>query len=203
MSRMPRRLPEPAPAGAGALPCGAPVADLSDQVAQGPAGRRSAHQRTCPYCREVLAGLEHDAALVERLRREPVAPPPDLLGRVMRRVRATAPSGGYAAAAAGPGATRVAGTAVAVVALLAAAETPGVHEVLLARAAPAVGEDRGRAPGGDAPPVRLELELAVVYGRPAAAVAGAVRRTVATTVRRLTGVRVGRVDVTVADVATG
>ena len=39
------------------LPCGADVAALVEQVGDGRAGERSAHQATCPYCQTALEEL--------------------------------------------------------------------------------------------------------------------------------------------------
>ncbi|MBB6174891.1 putative alkaline shock family protein YloU [Nocardiopsis mwathae] len=109
------------------------------------------------------------------------------------------------AAAAERGSTTIPERVVTKIAARAASQVPGVGEV---------GRGIGRLFGAGSGPVRvavrlsgreaertaiIRLGIAVRYPRPAATTARRVREHVADTVERLTGIRVGRVDIEVVE----
>ncbi|ASU85788.1 hypothetical protein CDO52_25965 [Nocardiopsis gilva YIM 90087] len=113
------------------------------------------------------------------------------------------------AAAHGHGSTTIPERVVTKIAARAAAEVPGVGEV---------SGGLGRLVGAGAGPARvtvrlsgreaertatIRLGIAVRYPRPAATTARRVREHVAHTVERLTGIRVGRVDIEVVELLRG
>jgi uncharacterized alkaline shock family protein YloU len=177
------------------LPCGADVAALVEQVGDGWAGERSAHQATCPYCQTALEELGRLWAPVDRFARAPVRVPAGMAVAVLGRLRELVGGGGQVLLGGERGVTRVSMWALGRMAALAAAGVPGVRAVL-GRVVNARGERRsGR------PPVAVELELVTEYGDSAVEVGEAVRRRVRAELATLAGVDAETVDVTVEDVA--
>ena len=76
------------------LPCGADVAALVEQVGDGRAGERSAHQATRPYCQTALEELGRLWAPVDRFARVPVRVPAGMAVAVLGRVRERVGGGG-------------------------------------------------------------------------------------------------------------
>jgi uncharacterized alkaline shock family protein YloU len=177
------------------LPCGADVAALVEQVGDGWAGERSAHQATCPYCQTALEELGRLWAPVDRLARAPVGVPAGMAVAVLGRLRELVGGSGQVLLGGGRGVTRVSMWALGRMAAVAAAGVPGVRAVL-GRVVNARGERRsGR------PPVAVELELVTDYGDSAVEVGEAVRRRVRAELATLAGVDAETVDVTIEDVA--
>ncbi len=108
------------------LPCGVAYDDLLTQVADGAAPPDSAHQRTCPYCRALLAELETLWRPVQRLAAEDVRAPSTLLSAVMARVSELSRHPWHAVITTELGETRIAARVIAAVARLAAVEVPSV-----------------------------------------------------------------------------
>jgi uncharacterized alkaline shock family protein YloU len=177
------------------LPCGAEVAALVEQVGDGRAAERSAHQASCPYCQTALDELGRLWAPVDRLARVPVRVPAWLALAVLGRVRERVGGGGRVLLGGGRGVTRVSVWALGRMAALAAARVPGVRAVV-GRVVTARGEPRsGR------PPVAVRLEVVTDYGDSAVEVGEAVRRRVRAELAALAGVDAETVDVTIEDVA--
>ena len=112
------------------LPCGADVAALVEQVGDGRAGERSAHQATCPYCQTALEELGRLWAPVDRFARASVRVPAGFAVAVLGRVRELVGGGGQVLLGVGRGVTRVSMWALGRMAALAAAGVPGVRAVL-------------------------------------------------------------------------
>jgi uncharacterized alkaline shock family protein YloU len=186
------------------LECGAMVADLLEQVAEGRADELTSHQAGCPYCKFTLSRAADTWRAVEGLRAEPVQPSPQLLVRVMQRTRAGLEDwqielGGER------GVTRVSRAVLTSLAFWTASAAPGVREVFGARP---TGTDVQRA----GPPksrrerllsphnLRIELELSLHYGFNALVVAEEVRRAVIDQVREVAGLELAGVELLIADV---
>lgn len=174
-----------------ALACGSRPADLLEQVAEGGAVVRTLHQRTCAFCQAALAQLEPAWETVQRLRAEEVAPPPTLVARVMRRIRADRERWRVDLPQE-RGVTRIPNHVLATIAYEAVRAVRGVASVHQARP---------RRPNGPATDqVQFDVELGIAFGFNAPAVAEAVRGVVIGRVRELTGLTVATVHVTVTDV---
>jgi uncharacterized alkaline shock family protein YloU len=177
------------------LPCGADVAALVEQVGDGRAAERSAHQATCPYCQTALEELGRLWAPVDRLARVPARVPAWLRLAVLGRVRELVGGGGQVLLGGGRGVTRVSMWALGRMAALAAAHVPGVRAVL-GRVVTARGEARSAGP-----PVEVRVEVVTEYGDNAVEVGEAVRRRVRAELAALAGVDAETVEVTIEDVA--
>ena len=185
------------------LPCGTPVGDLLERVADGEP--LTPHQRGCPYCGAALAelrGLWEDLA---ELRGERVAVPPGLLAGVMRRARALPrrppalpevagwrPGREVVAVLAGPrGVTRIAERVVLDVVRAAAADAVTGLRVLSAEAE------------AEAEPLAVRLRVAVPYGPSLPEAAARVRALTAARLEGQCGLGGAVVDVVVADILAG
>ncbi|MDQ6920168.1 MAG: hypothetical protein M3170_01030, partial [Candidatus Dormibacteraeota bacterium] len=114
------------------LECGAVVADLLEQVADGHAAELTSHQVGCPYCKLTLSQAADSWRAVEGLRAEPVQPSPQLLARVMQRTRAGLED--WQIELDGErGVTRVSRAVLTSLAFWTASVAPGVREVFGAR----------------------------------------------------------------------
>jgi uncharacterized alkaline shock family protein YloU len=186
------------------LECGAVVADLLEQVAEGHADELTSHQTGCPYCKLTLSRAADSWRAVEGLRAEPVQPSPQLLARVIQRTRAGLEDwqielGGER------GVTRVSRAVLTSLAFWTASAAPGVREVLGARP---TGTDVQRAGASESRRerllsphnLRIELELSLHYGLNAWVVAEEVRRAVIDQVWEVTGLELAGVELLIADV---
>jgi uncharacterized alkaline shock family protein YloU len=186
------------------LECGAVVADLLEQVAEGQADELSSHQSGCPYCKDTLSRAADSWRAVEDMRAEPVQPSPQLLARVMRRTRAALEDwqielGGER------GATRVSRAVLTSLAFWTASAAPGVREVLGARPTGTDVEEASRSKGKrerllSRHNLRIELELSLHYGFNASAVAEEVRKAVIDQVREVAGLELAGVELLITDV---
>jgi uncharacterized alkaline shock family protein YloU len=186
------------------LECGAVVADLLEQVAEGHADELTSHQAGCPYCKLILSRAADSWRGVEGLRAEPVQPSPQLLARVLQRTRAALEDwqielGGER------GVTRVSQAVLASLAFWTASAAPGVREVFGAwptgTAVQRAGPSKSRRERLLLPQnIRIELELSVHYGFNALVVAEEVRRAVIDQVREVVGLELAAVELLVADV---
>jgi uncharacterized alkaline shock family protein YloU len=186
------------------LECGAVVADLLEQVAEGHAEELTSHQAGCPYCKRILSRAADSWRAVEGLRAEPVQPSPQLLARVMQRGRAGLEDwqielGGER------GVTRVSRAVLTSLAFWTASAAPGVREVFgarptgieIQRGGPAKsGRERLLSPHN----LRIELELSLHYGFNAFIVAEEVRRQVIDQIREVAGLELAGVELLIADV---
>jgi uncharacterized alkaline shock family protein YloU len=186
------------------LECGAVVADLLEQVAEGHADELTSHQAGCPYCKLTLSRAADSWRAVEGLRAEPVQPSPRLLARVMQRTRAGLEDwqielGGER------GVTRVSRAVLTSLAFWAASAAPGVREVFGARPTGIEVQVAGRSRGRldrllSSNDLRIELELSLHYGFSALVVAEEVRRAVIDQVWEVTGLELAAVELLIADV---
>jgi uncharacterized alkaline shock family protein YloU len=186
------------------LKCGAVVAELLEQVAEGRADELTAHQASCPYCKDALSRAADSWGAVEGLRAETVQPSPQLLARVMQRTRAGLEDwqielGGER------GVTRVSRAVLTSLAFWAASAAPGVREVFGARPTGTdvrgAGQSRSRGERLLSPHnLRIELELSLRYGFSALVVAEEVRRAVIAQVWEETGLELAGVELLIADV---
>jgi hypothetical protein len=79
------------------LVCGVALHALVEQIAERQAPADSEHQSICPHCQAALAALRQSWRQLEAFARLPVRIPPDLLERIVRRIRALAARGADAA----------------------------------------------------------------------------------------------------------
>lgn len=171
------------------LPCGAGLVALLEQVDEGRADQRSAHQAACPYCQAALDEARRALAKVDRAAGLPVAVPSGLVAAVMRRVRAVARGGGSVLRRGGRGVTRISTWALQRIVTRAAAAVPGVRSAL------------GRVSRGvHDQTVRVHLDLVIEYGPPVQEIGAAVRDRVQAALGEWAGVHTQVVDVTVDDV---
>jgi uncharacterized alkaline shock family protein YloU len=186
------------------LECGAVVAHLLEQVAEGHAEELTSHQAGCPYCKDTLSRAADSWRAVEGLQAEPVQPSQQLLARVMRRTRAALEDweielGGER------GVTQVSRAVLTSLAFWTASAAPGVREVFEARPrgtdVQGAGRSRSRR-GRQLSPhnQRIELDLSLQYGFSALVVAEEVRRAVIAQVWEVTGLELAGVELMIADV---
>lgn len=185
------------------LQCGALVTGLLEQVSERHAADLTPHQLGCRHCKLILSRLADSWAVVERLRAERVQPSPQLLARVMRRVRAGLDDW-QVELPAEQGMTRVSSLVLASLAFWAASASPGVRQVFRAEASDSNGSP-GRLKIGrhrlvSTANLRIELELGLDYGFSAVVVAKEVRRAVLGQVWETTGLELAGVELTIADV---
>ena len=170
------------------LPCGMELAALIPEVAEGAPAADLAHQAECPYCRAALGRIRELWSDVRALANVPVRAPRGLLDAVIARV--SGPAGAVMLPDATRGHTQVSEAVLAGVAREAAQAVPAVaFASVLAHAA---------GPGS----IVLRVRLVTAYGPSLPVLAAAVREQIVTHVRRMTGVRVTEVDVSVDDLAT-
>jgi uncharacterized alkaline shock family protein YloU len=189
------------------LPCGAEVAALLDQVAQGRGAERTSHQAACPYCQALLPELDRLWTPVRQLAREQVVVPAAVLAVVMRRVRALVAAAWLGLRTGTRGTTRVGHWVVAKLASLAAREVPGIHQALT-RVTPPTPDPAAASPGAGGTAeagtgqTGIELRLVATYGEALPHVADAVRTNVIRRLQQLTGVQVTQVNIIVDDLRT-
>ncbi len=169
------------------LACGTPVELLLAHLAGDPDAVTAAHAGTCPHCRTAAAELAPGLGVLQREVAAPTpAVPAGVERSVLRRIRmGLAASEEVPLPAAGRGRTTARAGVIAEVARLAADAVPGVSRVSVDVA-------------GD---LALSVSLAVRYGQPIPALAAEVRDAVAGELRTRLGLRVGSIDVEVADLA--
>lgn len=172
------------PAPGETLRCGTPVDRLIEQAQAGRAADLTAHERSCPLCRDALAHYDRVFASLRRLAAEPVRAPRTAADEALARLRGRRGADREPwRVDAGRGQTRVGERVVVACARRAAEGLPGVR-VALARA----GVDDGD--GG----VVLEVVVAAAYGVDLPALGERVRRAVAGEVANRTGVPVTSVS---------
>ena len=170
------------------LPCGVELATLIAQVAEGAPAADPAHQVECPHCQAALSRIRELWSDVRALANLPVRAPRGLLDEV--RARVSGPADAVTLPDTTRGHTQVSERVLAGVARETAQAMPAVAfaSVLAHVAGP------GRAV--------LRVRLVTAYGPSLPVLAAAVRAQIVTHVRRMTGVRVTGVDVSVDDLAT-
>ncbi|MDQ6772233.1 MAG: Asp23/Gls24 family envelope stress response protein [Candidatus Dormibacteraeota bacterium] len=188
------------------LECGVLVSDLLEQVSDGHAGELSPHQAECPFCQRSLGRLAASWQRVERLRAQRVEPTPQLLARVMQRIRAGLDDQRVELVGE-PGVTRVSLAVLAALAFWVATAAPGVRQVFVARPGgsvshegPSMGGSKRRERLVSADGLSLELEISIKFGFSALVVAEELRRAVIDEVRKTAGLDLARVELTIVDV---
>jgi len=129
------------------LACGAAVGPLLEQAVDSP-GRRTGHQRGCVHCQAALAEFEDLWVPVRESAAVTPVPPPDLVNRVISRIRAAVASPGWALIHSDRGVTRVAVELVVRVVRDATQSVPGVRSSLVSVDGPSITTGRRHADRG-------------------------------------------------------
>lgn len=175
------------------LPCGVELEPLLAQVADTQEPADLAHQTTCPYCQATLRTLRQGWQDVQALTREPVPIPSGLTAQIMVRVRTLTRRVSDSIVLGDPrGETRVRHALVARATQRVASTVPGVV-FASARPVPHEPPEPGR--------LTVALRLVVTFGPAVEAIAQAVRQVVDRRIPTLTGAELGRIDITVEDIA--
>jgi uncharacterized alkaline shock family protein YloU len=197
---------------AAALPCGADVDPLLEQVADGHAAELDAHQRECVHCQAAITEFTALWRPVTELAARPVAGPPGLAAAVMNQIRVLVRDVWYTLQTTDLGVIRIAARIVAALARDSARAVPGVR-VALGRSTrgriAALAEQAGlrhrhphAAVGVLGRTAAVDLAIAVAYGEPVHQVARDVQQHVIATLRDTLGLRTVTVNVTVDDILT-
>ena len=193
-----------------ALPCGADVDPLLEQVADGHAAALDAHQRECVHCRAAITEFTALWRPVTELAASPVAAPPGLAAAVMTQIRVLARDVWYTLQTTDLGVIRIAARIVAALARDSARAVPGVRVALgrstrgriaaLAERASLRHRHPYAAVGVLGQTAVVDLALAVSYGDPVHQVAREVQHQVIATLHDTLGLRTVTVNVTVDDI---
>jgi len=193
-----------------ALPCGADVDPLLEQVADGHATALDAHQRECVHCRAAITEFTALWRPVTELAASPVAAPPGLAAAVMTQIRVLARDVWYTLQTTDLGVIRIAARIVAALARDSARAVPGVRVALgrstrgriaaLAERASLRHRHPHAAVGVLGQTAVVDLALAVSYGDPVHQVAREVQHQVIATLHDTLGLRTVTVNVTVDDI---
>jgi uncharacterized alkaline shock family protein YloU len=190
------------------LPCGADADLLLEQVADGRAADRDAHQRQCMHCQAALGEFTAVWAPVAELAATPVAAPPGLAAAVMSHIGALVRDVSYTLQRTEIGAIRIAARVVAAVARECARTVPGVRValgrstqgVLAAVTEKATAGHPHAAAGVLGRTAVVDLAVAVTYGDPVQDIARQIQRHVTAALRNQTGLPNVTVNVTVDDI---
>lgn len=195
---------------AAALPCGADVDLLLEQVAGGRGADRDAHQQQCVHCQAALSEFIALWAPVADLAAVPVPAPPGLVAGVMSQIRHLVRDIWYTLEVTESGAIRIAARIVAALARDCARMTPGVRVAFgrstqgktatLAEKATLGHRHPHAAIGVLGRTAVVDLAVAVTYDDPAHQVARDIQRQVITTLRDQVGLQSVKVNVTVDDI---
>jgi uncharacterized alkaline shock family protein YloU len=193
-----------------ALPCGAEIDPLLEQVADGRAAELDAHQRECLHCQAAIAEFTALWAPVTETAATFVPVPPGLTAAVMSQIRVMTRDIWYTLQTTELGAIRIAARIVAALARDSARLVPGVRVALgrssygkmAALAAEATFKHRHphAAVGVLGRTAIVDLAVAVSYGDSAHEVARDIQRHVIRTLREDVGLKTVIVNVTVDDV---
>jgi uncharacterized alkaline shock family protein YloU len=196
---------------AAALPCGADVDPLLEQVADGHA-ELDAHQRECVHCQAAITEFTALWRPVTELAASPVAVPPGLAAAVMNQIRVLVRDVWYTLQATDLGVIRIAARIVAVLARDSARAVPGVRVALgrsthdkiapLAERASLRHRHPHAAVGVLGRTAAVDLAIAVAYGEPVHKLARDVQQHVIAALRDSLGLRTVTVNVTVDDILT-
>lgn len=196
-----------------ALPCGAEVDPLLEQVADGRAGDLDAHQRDCVHCRAAIAEFTALWNPVAEQAASPVAAPAGLTAAVMSQIRVLVRDVWYTLQTTELGTIRIAARIVAALARDSARTVPGVRVALGRSTHGKLAALAERASFGHRHPhaavgvlgrtAVVDLAVAVTYGEPVHAVARDIQQHVIATLRDKIGLQTVVVNVTVDDVLAG
>ena len=194
------------------LPCGADVDALLEQVADGRASDRDAHQQTCVHCQAALAEFTALWAPVTDTAATPVPVPPGLTAAVMSQIRTLVRDVWYTLQTTDLGAIRIAARIVAAMARDAARMVPGVRVALGRSTHSRLAELTEQATFGHRHPhaavgvlgrtAVVDLAVAVSYGEPVHEVGQEIQQHVIATLRDHIGLQTVAVNITVDDVLT-
>jgi len=192
------------------LPCGAEIDPLLEQVADGRAADRDAHQRDCVHCQAAIAEFTALWAPVADTAATPVPAPPGLTAAVMTQIRVLIRDVWYTLQVTEHGVIRIAARVVAALARDSARMVPGVR-VALGRSTDstiAVPAERATfqhrhpdaAVGVLGRTAVVDLAVAVTYGDPVHEIARDIQQHVIAALRDHIGLNTVAVNVIVDDV---
>jgi uncharacterized alkaline shock family protein YloU len=195
---------------ADALPCGAEVDPMLEQVAGGRAEDLDAHQRDCVHCQAAVAEFAALWAPVAETAARPVAVPPGLTAAVMSQIRTLIRDVWYTLQTNDDGVIRIAARIVAALARDTARMVPGVRVALgrsthsklaaLAEQATFLHRHPHAAVGVLGRTAAVDLAVAVSYGDSVHEVAREIQQNVIATLRDSIGLKTVAVNVIVDDV---
>jgi len=196
--------------GTAALPCGADVDLLLEQVAEGRGADPDAHQRQCVHCQAALTEFTAVWDPVAELAAAPVPAPPGLAAPVMSQIRALVRDVWYTLEITEIGAIRIAARIVAALARDCARMIPGVRVALGRSTQGQIAALAEKATFGHHHPhaavgvlgrtAVVDLAVAVTYDDPVHEVARDIQRQVTATLRDQIGLQSVTVNVTVDDI---
>ncbi len=192
------------------LPCGADVDPLLEQVADGHAADRDAHQRDCVHCRAAIAEFAALWAPVAVAAASPVPAPPGLTAAVMSQIRVLVRDVWYTLQTNDLGFIRIAARIVAALARDSAHTVPSVQVAFgrsthskiaaLTEQATFAHHHPHAAVGVLGRTAVVDLAVAVTYGDPVHEVARDIQQRVIATLRHQIGLQTVAVNVTVDDI---
>jgi uncharacterized alkaline shock family protein YloU len=192
------------------LPCGAEIDPLLEQVANGRAADREAHQRDCVHCQAAIAEFTALWAPVAETAATPVPAPPGLTAAVRSQIRVLIRDVWYTLQTTEYGVIRIAARIVVALARDSARMVPGVR-VALGRSTSsttAVPAERASfqhrhphaAVGVLGRTAVVDLAVAATYGDPVHEVARDIQQHVIATLRKHIGLKTVAVNVIIDDV---
>ena len=171
--------------GPGKLACGRDRDQVWDDAA---AGALDEHERTCPYCQEAIAAYAPVRRAAAEVAVRPVRPPADLVGGVMRAVRAELrPGRAIDLPAPAGGRLSISETGATTILAAAADQVPGV----------AVHGCRFTDAGT---PETVELTITLRGARPAPETAERLRQTVIDAASAMLGLTLTAVNIEITDI---
>jgi uncharacterized alkaline shock family protein YloU len=192
------------------LPCGADVDPLLEQVADGYAADRDAHQRDCVHCQAAIAEFAALWVPVTEAAASPVPAPPGLTAAVMSQIRVLVRDVWYTLQTTDLGLIRIAARIVAAVARDSARMVPSVRVALgrstnskiaaLTERATLAHHHPHAAVGVLGRTAVVDLAVAVTYGDPVHELARDIQQRVIATLRDQIGLQTVVVNVTVDDI---
>ena len=195
---------------AGTLPCGADVDPLLEQVADGHASDRDAHQRDCVHCQAAIAEFAVLWAPVTEAAASPVPAPRGLTAAVMSQIRVLVRDVWYTPQTTDLGFIRIAARIVAALARDSARMVPSVHVAFgrsthgkiaaITEQATFAHHHPHAAVGVLGRSAVVDLAVAVTYGDPVHEVARDIQQRVIATLRDQIGLQTVAVNVNVDDI---
>jgi hypothetical protein len=175
------------------LPCGVALETLLNQVADHDPVEDPGHQESCPYCQAALRHLQQGWDELQMVAHQPVAIPAGLTAKIMAQVRALTRHVTDSILLGHPGGeTHIAHTVIGAIVQRDAARAPGVI-FASARLHPQKPAHPRR--------VTVALKLVVAFGPAIEKIAEAVRKNLRRRIPALTGAELGRIDITITDIA--
>ena len=194
------------------LPCGADVDALLEQVADGHASDRDAHQRDCVHCQAAIAEFAALWAPVAEAAASPVPAPPGLTAAVMSQIRVLVRDVWYTLQTTDLGFIRIAARIVAALARDSARMVPSVQVAFgrsthgkiaaITEQATFAHHHPHAAVGVLGRTAVVDLAVAVTYGDPVHEVARDIQQHVIATLRDQIGLQTVAVNVTIDDIFT-